>query len=433
VVETGQVRLGVQSDDLVEAVLRGDVLVGLADLPGALVISLRGAKGRGVEDPLIEVVAPGPRDAFTETARDNVALIRRRLPDPNLRVQRLMAGERSRTYVYLLYLEDVVNRTALEELRRRVEAVQIDGILDTSMLEQLIEDCWWSPFPQAETTERPDVAAAALLEGRLCLVVDNSPLVLIAPTNLTALFHTPEDIYGRPTTVTLLRVVRFLAAVIGLTLPALYVSVAAFNPGLLPVRLAIKIANSREGVALPVVAEALLMQFFLETLREAGFRLPGPIGQTFGIVGGIVLGELGVRAGLVSEVMVVVIALTAIASFATPSLLLGTSIRLLGLPLMLAAAALGIYGLVLAFAALLAHLVTLRSLGVPYLVPYPFYPAADFQDVILRAPLAATESRPSVFGPQQRRRAADARRDRFHPAAGRVHEGRNGAGGGKPR
>src|SRR5690606_7569479 len=212
-------------------------------------------------------------------------------------------------------------------------------------------------------------------------------------------------------------------------LPALYVAVASYTPELLPVRLAIKIANAREGVALPVVVEALLMQLFLEILREAGFRLPGPIGQTFGIVGGIVIGEFAVRSGLVSEMMVVVIALTGLASFTAPSLILGTSIRLLGLPLLLLAAVLGIYGLLLGMAGILAHLVSLRSLGVPYLVPQIYYPPADFKDVVLRGPLPAFKQRPTFYGPQQRVRARDRRRDRRDTEAGRVHRG----GGGGPR
>ena len=268
---------------------------------------------------VIEVVPRGPRDALTETARWNIALIRHRLRDPNLRVRRYTIGARSQTDVYVLYLADVVNRTALSELRRRLERIDVDGILDSGMLEQFLESRRWTPFPQRGKTERPDVAAAALLEGRLCLVVDNSPLAMLAPTTLDGLFHSP----------------------------ALYVSVVSFHPDLLPVRAVIKIAGSREGVALPVIAEALLMQLFLEILREAGFRLPGPLGQTFGIVGGLVLSKLGVRAGLVSEMMVVTIALTGIASFGIPSLILGTFIRLLGLPLMLLSAVFGLYGLVL--------------------------------------------------------------------------------------
>lgn len=415
----GEATATTQTKKLIAAVLHGDAIIACDGVAGGLIVAVRGAKARGVEEPAVELTPGGPRDSFTETAPVNVALIRRRLADHNLRVRRHQVGARSGTALFVLYIDDVVNRTALNELERRLAAVEIDAILDSGMLEQLIEDTWWSPFPQLERSERPDIVASSLLEGRLCVVVDNSPLVIIAPTTLDSLFHSPQDMYARTGVVTILRTVRFIASFFALVLPSLYVAVAAFNPELLPVKMAIKIANSREGVALPVVAEALLIQLFLEILREAGFRLPGPIGQIFGIVGGIVLGDLGVRSGLVSEMMVVVIALTAISSFSAPSLALGTSIRLLGLPLLLSAV-LGIFGLVIGLSAVLAHLVTLKSLGIPYLVPYAYYPPSDFKDTIVRASLPAYHRRPTFYGPQQRIRLKDHRDDRY-TAAGRVH------------
>lgn len=416
----------VQGDQIIQAILHGDAVVALDGASGVLLVSVAGSESRPVEDPAVEVIARGPRDAFTETATINVALIRRRLADPNLRVHRYRSGSRSDTNVFLLYLDDVVNRTALQELQQRLNRIDIDAILDSSMLEHLIEDTWWSPFPQALRTERPDVVAAALLEGRSCLVVDNTPLVIVVPATLNSLFHSPEDMYARPAVVSILRLVRFIAAFFALTLPSLYVAVAAFNPELLPITLAIKIAYSREGVALPVVAEALLIQLFLEILREAGFRLPGPIGQTFGIVGGIVLGDLGVRSGLVSEMMVVVIALTALSSFSAPSLIVGTSIRLLGLPLLLLAATMGVYGVVIGLVAIIGHLVTLKSFGIPYLVPYPFYPSTDFKDIVIRAPVQAYQSRITVFGPQQRRRFKETRSEAYSHRSGWYHIAKNG-------
>ncbi|MFO7246527.1 MAG: spore germination protein [Bacillota bacterium] len=420
-IAAGDVKTSFDIDEILDDLLRGDTLVALSGSPGVLVVSTRKPPARPVSDAQIEVVARGPRDSFTETAVWNLALIRRRLVDVNLRTERLVVGARSKTAVYLVYIDDVVNRTALQEMRRRLRAVSIDAVLDSGMLEQLIEDCWWTPFPQAERTERPDVVVAALLEGRLALITDNTPLAIVAPTTFSSLFDSPEDAYSRPTVVSLLRVTRFVATGLALSLPALYVAVASYTPALLPLRLAIKIANSREGVALPVVVEALLMQLFLEILREAGFRLPGPIGQTFGVVGGIVIGEFAVRAGLVSEMMVVVIALTGLASFTSPSLMLGTSIRLLGLPLLLMASVLGIYGFLLGLAGLLAHLVSLRSLGIPYLVPFAFYPPSDYKDMVLRAPIPAFKQRPTFYGPQQRRRAGDRRRDLPDTRAGSVH------------
>ena len=418
---TTQVQKTLQGEEIIKGMLQGDAVLGFTNMTGAMVISVRQPKSRGVQDPLVEVLARGPRDSFTETAIWNIALVRRRLVDPNLRVIQKTVGIRSQTNVYILYLDDVVNRSALEELMRRIEQTRIDGILDSGMLEQLIEDNWWTPFPTFRHTERPDVVTAEILEGRIGIIVDNTPIALVAPITLDSLFHSPEDTYSRPVPVTLLRIVRFIASIITVTLPAVYIVVSAYHPALMPLKLATKIANSREGVAFPVLFEVLLMQLFLEILREAGFRLPGPIGQTFGIVGGIVIGELGVRSGLVSEMMVVVIALTALASFATPNLLLGTSMRLLGLPIMILSAVFGAFGFVIALCLLLAHLVSLRSLGVPYVLPYPFYPYADFKDTIFRTSLVSNKLRPTYLGPQQRWRLQDVRRDVAEPVQGHKH------------
>lgn len=394
---------------------------------GLPVVSLYppGVARDGTSPNLLLSWSPGDHGILSLRGPLSIALVRQRLADPNLKVRRFRAGERSGTTLFVLYIEDIVNRTALKELERRLNAVKIDAILDSGMLEQLIEDTWWSPFPQMLRTERPDTVVAALLEGRLAIVVDNTPLAIVAPTTLNSLFHAPEDLYSRPVVVALLRLVRFIASVFALTLPALYVAVAAFNPELLPVKMAIKIANSREGVALPVVVEALLIQLFLEILREAGFRLPGPIGQTFGIVGGIVLGELGVRSGLVSEMMVVVIALTALSSFTAPSLIVGTSVRLLGLPLLLLAATLGVFGLIIGLTAILGHLVVLKSLGIPYLIPYAFYPPSDFKDTVIRSSMLSYRQRPTFYGPQQRWRLSDRRGDAYSSQAGHVHKSHN--------
>lgn len=407
VLAASEVTLVRELEEGCEALLQGDAVFVLRGDRQGLRITNRGWQSRPVEDPLLEVTIRGPRDSFTENVMWNTALLRRRIRDPHLRVEFFNVGRRSRTTVAMLHLADVVPQGLVAEVRRRLNAIDIDGVLDTGYIEQLIEDKWWSPFPQHLKTERPDRAAAALLEGRVVIIADTTPFVLVLPATFDSLFHSPEDSYDRWFPVNLLRWVRFLAAALSLTIPGLYVALVAYHPGILPTEFTLRLMTSREGVAFPVLVEALLMQFFLELIKEAGFRMPSPIGQTFGIVGGLILGDIGVRAGLVSEAMVIIVAITAVSSFAAVDRELGTVLRLLGLPLMLSAALLGLYGLTMAILLILTHLCTLRSYGVPYMAPYAFYPSSDLKDTLLKAPLRQFSRRPHYLRPQNPERLGD--------------------------
>lgn len=394
-------------EDAAEALLQGNVVFVFRGEQRGLEISNRGWQSRNVEAPRLQVTIRGPQDGFTENILWNTALLRRRVRDPYLRVELLKVGRRSRTDVAIVHIEGVAPDGLVSEVRRRLDAIDIDGILDAGYIEQLIEDEWWSPFPHHLKTERPDTAAAALLEGRVVVFVDTTPFVLMMPATFDSMFHSPEDNYDRWFPVNLLRWVRILAAVMSVTMPAFYVALVAYHPGVLPTELILHLMASREGVAFPVVVEALLMQFFLELIKEAGFRMPSPIGQTFGIVGGLILGEMGVRAGIVSEAMVIVVAITAVSSFAAVDREVGTVLRLLGLPVMLSAAVLGLYGLVLAMLLVLVHLVILRSYGVPYVVPYPYYRWSDIKDSIIKGPLRSFHRRPSYLHPPDAWRLQD--------------------------
>src|SRR5690606_37118981 len=231
--------------------------------------------------------------------------------------------------------------------------------------------------------------------GGMVIIADTTPFVLVLPATFDSLFHSPEDSYDRWFPVNLLRWVRFLAAALSLTIPGLYVALVAYHPGMLPTEFTLHLMTSREGVAFPVLVEALLMQFFLELIKEAGFRMPSPIGQTFGIVGGLVLGDMGVRAGIVSEAMVIVVAVTAVSSFAAVDRGTGTGLLLLVLPLMISAAVLGLYGLAMALLLILIHLACMRSYGVPYIAPYSYYKWSDMKDTLLKAPMRSFHRRPS--------------------------------------
>lgn len=386
-----------ETDIINEAIL--SILIGDAVLfiDGAEKIIIIGAKGwpaRSVSEPSTEAVIRGARDGFVETFRMNTALIRRRIRDPKLKLKQMRIGKRSHTDVGIFYIEDIAHQNLIDEVMRRLNTIDIDAILDSGYIEQLIEDNPYSPFPQIIATERPDQVAAELYEGRVVIVVDNSPFALIVPSTLNSLYQSPEDYYDRWIIATVLRAIRILSSLLAMLLPSLYIVFTSYHTGVLPTKLVLSIAASREGVPFPALVEAFIMEFTLELLREAGIRLPTAIGNTIGIVGGLVIGEAAVRAGIVSPIMVIIVAVTAIASFANPSYNLSVGFRLLRFALMIASGILGLYGLMIGLTLIFIHMVRLKSFNVPYLSPFVSMDAGDLKDTIYRAPLYKMVKRP---------------------------------------
>jgi spore germination protein len=293
-------------------------------------------------------------------------------------------------------------------VKERIDNIDIDAIMESGYIEQLIEDSWRSPFPQMQHTQRPDVVAAALYEGRVAVVVDNTPFVLLVPATIVTLIQSAEDYYERPFITAAVRLLRLGAMIMSLVLPSLYIAVTSYHPGMLPTDLALYVAGSRANVPFPAFIEAFIMEAALELLREAGIRLPGPIGSTIGIVGGLVLGQAAVEAGIVSPLMVIVVALTAIAGYSSPSYSLAISYRLLRFVMMAFAAVLGLYGVIWVVLAILIHLCNLKSFGVPYLTPFVATETAvkDFKDVFIRVPLRYMKSRPQYLRPGDSTRLA---------------------------
>lgn len=395
--------------ELVLAVLSGDTALVIDKLDRALILNTKGWEKRGVEEPLTEAVIRGPREGFTETYRVNVALVRRRIKDPNLKVKTVRLGRHTRTDVGVLYIKGIANPSIVEEVLKRLNKVDIDGVLESGYIEQMIEDNWVSFFPQFRRTERPDVAAAALLEGNVLIICDTTPFVLIAPTTLFSLFHSSEDYYERWYIATLIRLLRFAAAALAIAAPSFYVAMVAYHPGMLPTDLAMSIGATREGVPFSTTVEALIMMLSLEVLREAGIRLPGPIGQTIGIVGGLVVGEAAVRAGIVSPIMVILIAINAISSFAVPNFSVAIGFRLLTFIFLILASVAGLYGVMLGFLGLTVHLVTLKSFGVPYLSPVISFKFKRLRDLVVRAPLPLLKERPEYTRPVDKTRVGDSK------------------------
>lgn len=403
-------------DEAILNILSGETVLLLDGYDKIIIIASKGWPARGVSDPITEGVVRGPRDGFTETIRVNTTLIRRRIRDPRLKLKAMQVGLRSKTDVAVFYIEDIVDKRILEEVIKRLEGIDIDAILDSGYVEQLIEDEWHSPFPQIQNTERPDVAAAALYEGKVVLAVDNSPFALILPSSIIAMMQSPEDYYERWNIATAVRFIRYLAATFSLLLPSLYVAVTSFHPQMIPTALAITLNVNRRGVPFPAIVEALIMEFTIELLREAGVRLPKPIGATIGIVGGLVIGQAAVEAGIVSPLMVITVAVTAIASFAIPSYNLAIGFRLLRFLFIFSAGFLGLYGVTLAILMLLIHLCSLKSFGIPYLHPFVTFidDFSDLKDTVVRVPIPAMGDRGFTANDQQGNRQDDKREEDFN-------------------
>jgi spore germination protein len=383
----------------IDMILSGESILLLNHWDKALVIATKGWPMRGVNAPDTEKVIRGPSDGFNETLRVNTALVRRRIRDPKFKIKQMQVGQRSKTDIAILYIEDIVNKDILKMVKERIDAIDIDAIMESGYIEQLIQDSWRSPFPQMQHTQRPDTVAAALYEGRVAVIVDNTPFVLIMPATVVTLIQSPEDYYERPFIATAIRMLRFAALILSLIMPSLYIAITSYHPGMLPTDLAMYVAGSRANVPFPAFIEAFIMEAALELLREAGIRLPGPIGSTIGIVGGLVLGQAAVEAGIVSPLMVIVVALTAIAGYSSPSYSLAISYRLLRFVMMAFAAFLGLYGVIWVIIAILIHLCNLKSFGVPYLSPFVGSAATpqDFKDVFIRAPLRFMKNRPQYL------------------------------------
>ncbi|MBO8164442.1 MAG: spore germination protein [Brevibacillus sp.] len=389
---------------VIRSILSGNTILLVDGKAEAYVASTPGWERRGVEEPRVESVVRGPRDGFTETLSVNTALVRFRLRDPNLRVRHLLIGERTQTGVNVLYLDGVVDPEILNEVMRRLQAIRIDGVLESGYLEQFIEDNHWSPFPQLQNTERPDKVAANLLEGKVAILVEGTPFALIAPAVFAQFYQSPEDYYERFYISVFIRLIRLISMFISLLLPSLYIAFSSFHPEMIPSRLVIAMTAGRSTVPFPSIVEALIMEVAIEILREASVRLPGPIGPTIGIVGALVVGEAAVTAGLVSPVMVIIVSLTTIGSFASPSYSTAISLRMLRFPMMLMAGIFGLYGIMLFLILILIHLAALKSFGVPYMSPISPIKIRDMRDLFVRLPLVKMRNRPSIYDPSDKTR-----------------------------
>ncbi|WP_053982945.1 spore germination protein [Niameybacter massiliensis] len=404
---TFDIREAQNMDQMVSGILSGDAAIFIDGEKKGLIIACRSWPVRGVGAPETEAVVRGPRDGFVETIRFNTALIRRRIRDTKLKVEMTSVGTRSRTDIAIMYMEDIVRPELVEEVKTRLEKYKIDGVFDSGYIEQLIEDSWKSPFPQTQSTERPDKVASSLMEGKVAIVVDTSPFVIVVPTTLNTFYQASEDYYQRWQIMSFTRILRYIVSFLSFSLPGLYIATINFHPAMLPTSIAVSLAASREGIVLASVMEMLVMEMAFELLREAGIRLPGPVGHALGVVGGIVIGQAAVDAKLISPMIVIIVAITAVATFAIPDYGLTAAYRLLRYIFLFICALFGLYGYLIAFILLLAHLSSLESFGTPFLAPYTAGDQndyRDFRDTLIRFPIFLQNRRPRYAREHQKTR-----------------------------
>ena len=382
-------------DEIIQGILSGDTIMIIDGYASALKLNSKGWASRGVEEPTVESVVRGSRDGFTENIRNNTAMIRRKIKDPSLKVEELTLGTKTNTFVAIVYMEDIVDKDLLSNVINKLMNIEIDGIFESGYIEQFLEQSHFSPFPQMQITERPDKACGNLLEGRVVIIIDGAPQVLILPTTFAQLFQSPEDYNERVLFGSLIRILRYAGFFIATSLPSIYVAFISFHVQMLPATLIVDLSKTRAQVPFPPVVEAILMELTIELLREASARLPGTIGQTIGIVGAIVIGDAAVRANIASPTMVIVVAVTALGSYALPHYSTSYALRSIRFPMIIMAATFGAFGIIITWTWLIIHLCSLNSFGYPFLAPFSPINVGLFKDAFFRLTLKKLKKQPN--------------------------------------
>ena len=391
---SSEVKITEKTDGIVRAILYGDAVLLIDGCNKAVIINTKGFRSRGISEPENERILEGPREGFDEVALLNVALIRRKLLTPDFSVEMMRIGRRTDTYVFICYLSSLTDEKILRKLKTRLEKIDIDGVLDTNYINEHIRDSGGSFFKTTGTTERPDIVAANLLEGRIALVVDGTPVVLTLPYLFSENFQSDEDYYTNYKMASVSRLLRIICFVLSITLPGLYLSVVTFHSGLLPSAFALSVAESRIGVPFSPIAECISLVIVFEILKEAGLRMPQSVGHALSIVGGLVVGQAAVEAKLVSAPLLIAVALSGIAGLMVPRL--RTAVFFCRIIITLLAAVLGIYGVLSGLIIILHHIVSLDSFGVDYTMSLDRITKESSKDTVRRVSWRNMITRPII-------------------------------------
>lgn len=386
------VKKAVDIGELVEAILNGETILLVENCIEALVIDTQGGETRSIQEPEAEKILRGPREGFTESLTTNLMLIRKKIKNPKLKFQFRTFGMQTKTKAFICYIDGIANERIVEELNRRLDTIEIDSVIDTAYIEELIKDSPFSLFNTIGNTERPDVVAGKLLEGRIAIALDGTPIVLTVPYIFVESFQASEDYYENFYFASVNRLLRILAFAITISISASYLALITYHQELIPTNLLISISVARQGVPFPSIVEVLGLLIVFEILRETGTRMPNYIGQALSIVGALVLGQAAVEARFVSAPMVIVVALAGITGLMTPKL--QGPIVILRIGLILSSAILGLYGVAFSISLLLIHLFSMKSFGIQYMAYTSILKYEELKDVAIRVPWWYMKLRP---------------------------------------
>lgn len=401
-IHTSDVTESKSIEGVVQKIINFQAVIFIEDVDTAYIIDAKGWDKRAIEEPNSEIVIRGPKEGFVESIRINTSLIRRKIKNSNLIFESLKLGKQTQTDIVIGYIEGIVNVDILNEVRLRLNKIEIDGVLESGYIEQYIEDAHYSQFPTVGNTQKPDIAAAKLLEGRVVILCDGTPHVLTVPHLFIENMQSSEDYYISPILATVLRILRVGSLFLTILLPALYVAIQNFHQEMIPTTLLIRMAAAREGLPFPALIEAFFMITMFELLRESGTRLPRQVGSAISIVGALVIGEAAVSAGLVSGTMVIVISITAITGFIVSSLT--ELIIIYRFIFLFLSGFLGLYGITCGLFIVIAHVVSLKSFTVPYVYPIAPFNKEGMKDFISRFPLKYMIKRPKFIARNNRKR-----------------------------
>ncbi|MEK5392281.1 spore germination protein [Margalitia sp. FSL K6-0131] len=388
----------VEDTDLLEQasykILSGYSLLLIDGIKKFYIFNTKNKIGRNITEPTTERTARGPKEGFIEDIDQNLNLIRKKIKSPSLKVENLILGEKTKTNLSIVYMNGIANKDIVDEVKKRLSKIKIDGILESHYIQSMIKDSPKSPFPTVLSTERPDRVCGQLLDGKVAILIDGTPFALLVPVMFVEFFHSSDDYYDSSLVATIVRWVRFLGLFVTLILPAFYVALTSFHQDLLQTPFLIRIAASREALPYPVMIEAIFLLITFELLREAGIRMPKVFGgSVVTILGLVFIGQAAVQAGIIGSVMSIVISVTALTSFIFPSYDFQQLIRYCGIPILFFAGLFGFMGIIVVLMFGLTHLISLRSFGVPYFSPVSPARKEGWKDVFIRAPWWAMDTR----------------------------------------
>lgn len=402
-----------QLSEIIHDLLHGYTILVVQGESEALSLETPGFESRAVTEPEIENVLKGPKEAFIESAAANRSLIRKLLKDSQLMTEVITIGEKSNRDVYVLYIKDIADPVLVQKVKDKLSGVKSDLAQSLSILEQFIEERSYSLIPTALLTERPDRTCAFLREGHVVLLMDNSPMALIAPVTFWSLFQTSEDMHLRWAYGNFIRLVRLVAIFVALMTPSVYLAVSTYHEEMLPTDLLLAIAATRERVPFPAFVEVFLMELSFELVREAGIRIPKAIGPTVGIVGALILGQAAVEANIISPILVIIVAITGLSSFAVPEVSFNFAVRIMRFFMLVTANFMGVFGIAIVLTGMITYMASFKSFGVPFLSPLsPHYGSS--KDMIARPPVWKQWVRPLNLHPLDRVRSRSKQRKGGH-------------------